>query len=91
MIDPSTVVRHDPRATFRRLADDQGAVVLHLDTSLYHGVNEIGAAVWELSEDGMAFGDLVTTLRERVEDPPADIEADIEEFLYANAPATCAA
>jgi hypothetical protein len=83
MIDPSTVVRHDPRATFRRLADDQGGVVLHLDTSLYHGVNEIGAAIWELSEDGMAFGELVSALRERVDDPPADLEGDIEEFVYA--------
>jgi hypothetical protein len=83
MIDPSTVVRHDPRATFRRLADEQGGVVLHLDTSLYHGVNEIGAAIWELSEDGLPFGDLVSALRERVEDPPADLEGDIEEFVYA--------
>jgi hypothetical protein len=83
MIDPSTIIRQDPRATFRRLADGQGGVVLHLDTSLYHGVNEIGAAIWELSADGMAFAELVTALRARVDDPPADLEADVEEFVYA--------
>jgi hypothetical protein len=83
MIDPSTVIRHDPRATFRRLADGQGGVVLHLDTSLYHGVNEIGAAIWELSEEGMPFAELVTALRARVDEPPADLEGDVEEFVYA--------
>jgi hypothetical protein len=29
----------------------------------------------------VAFGDLVASLRGRLEDPPADLEADVESFL----------
>jgi hypothetical protein len=82
MIEPTTTVRRSPRATFRRL-DDGSAVVLHLDTAQYHGVNEVGAVIWELTEPGPTFEGLVAAVRERVEDPPADLEGDVEEFVYA--------
>ena len=57
--------------------------MLHLDTAQYHGVNEVGAAIWELTEPAPSFEGLVAAVRERVEDPPADLEADVEEFVYA--------
>lgn len=82
MIEPTTTVRRSPRATFRRL-DDGSAVVLHLDTAQYHGVNEVGAVIWELTEPAPSFEGLVAAVRERVEDPPGDLEADVEEFVYA--------
>jgi hypothetical protein len=82
MIEPTTTVRRSPRATFRRL-DDGSAVVLHLDTAQYHGVNEVGAVIWELTEPGPTFEGLVAAVREQVEDPPTDLEADVEEFVYA--------
>jgi Coenzyme PQQ synthesis protein D (PqqD) len=82
MIEPTTTVRRSPRATFRRL-DDGTAVVLHLDTAQYHGVNEVGAAIWDLIEPGPTFEGLVSGVRERVANPPADVEADVEEFVYA--------
>jgi Coenzyme PQQ synthesis protein D (PqqD) len=82
MIEPTTTVRRSPRATFRRL-DDGSAVVLHLDTAQYHGVNEVGAVIWELTEPAPSFEALVAAVGERVEDPPADLEADVEEFVYA--------
>ena len=57
--------------------------MLHLDTAQYPGVNEVGAAIWELTEPAPSFEGLVAAVRERVEDPPADLEADVEEFVYA--------
>lgn len=81
MIDPTTTVHRNPRAVFRRLAEGSGGVLLHLDSTQYHGVNEVGAAIWELIEADVAFGDLVAALRGRLEDPPADLEADVESFL----------
>ena len=61
---PSAVIRrsagHVPAA--RRRA---GGVVLHLDTSLYHGVNEIGAAIGRAVRGGMPFAEHVTALRAR--------------------------
>ena len=81
MIDATTKVHRNPRAVFRRLAEGSGGVLLHLDSTQYHGVNEVGAAIWELTEEDVAFGDLLTALRGRLDDPPADLEADVESFL----------
>lgn len=82
MIEPHTTIRQSPRATFRRL-EDGSAVVLHMDTTQYHGVNEVGAVIWELTEPGPTFEELVAAVRERVDDPPADLEDEVEEFVYA--------
>ena len=71
------------RAVDTATNEDGSAVVLHLDTSQYHGVNEVGAVIWELTELEPTFEDLVAAVRERVEDPPADIEAEVEAFVYA--------
>jgi hypothetical protein len=46
-------VRIDPDVVFREL--DGEAVVLHLVTGLYFGLNEVGSRVWQLIE---AEGDL---------------------------------
>jgi coenzyme PQQ synthesis protein D (PqqD) len=81
MIDPTTKVHRNPRAVFRRLAEGSGGVLLHLDSTQYHGVNEVGAAIWELTESDIAFGELVAALRGRLDDPPADLEGDVESFL----------
>ena len=81
MIDATTKIHRNPRAVFRRLAEGSGGVLLHLDSTQYHGVNEVGAAIWELTEQDITFGDLVASLRERLDDPPADLEGDVEEFL----------
>lgn len=81
MIEPTTMVHRNPRAVFRKLAEGSGGVLLHLDSTKYHGVNEVGAAIWELTESEIAVGDLVEALRGRLDEPPADLEADVESFL----------
>jgi hypothetical protein len=82
MIEPDTVVRRSERATFRKLEDGSG-VILHLDTTQYHGVNEVGVAIWELTEAPRSFADLVEGLHRQLEDPPAHLEVDVEDFLRA--------
>jgi Coenzyme PQQ synthesis protein D (PqqD) len=81
MIEATTKIHRNPRAVFRRLAEGSGGVLLHLDSTQYQGVNEVGAAIWELTEEDITFGDLVTSLRGRLDDPPADLEADVASFL----------
>jgi hypothetical protein len=80
-LEPSTVVRPNPRATYRKLADGSGGVVLHLDTAAYHGLNEMGAAIWGLLQEGVRFDRLVDELREQVEDPPSALSDDVASFL----------
>ena len=82
MIDTATLIRKNPRAEYRSLGDGEGGVVLHLDTAAYHGVNGTGALVWTLIE-GVTFGALIAELKVRLQDPPAELEADIEEFIDA--------
>ena len=80
-IRAATSVRRSPRASFRRL-ENGSAVVLHLDTAQYHGLNEVGAAIWDLA-DGRTFEEIVRGLREQLEDPPPELEADVTAFLEA--------
>jgi hypothetical protein len=80
MIEPGTVVRRSDRATFRRLENGSG-VILHLGSTQYHGVNEVGAAIWELIEPPRSFVDLVEELRGQLEDPPAALEVEVADFL----------
>jgi Coenzyme PQQ synthesis protein D (PqqD) len=80
-IEPGISVRRSPRASFRRL-ENGSAVVLHLDTAQYHGLNEVGAAIWDLA-DGRSFQEIVDALREQIEDPPDQLEDEVAEFLEA--------
>ena len=80
-IEPGTSVRRSPRASFRRL-ENGSAVVLHLDTAQYHGLNEVGAAIWDLA-DGRSFEEIVEGLREKLDDPPPGLEDEVREFLEA--------
>jgi hypothetical protein len=81
MIDPATTIHRNPRATFRALTEGAGGVVLHLDTAQYHGVNGVGAAIWELTENGPSFDQLVIALRQELDDPPEDLASEVEGFL----------
>lgn len=81
--EKTTLVKRNPRAAYRRIGGDEGAVLLHLDTAEYHGVNQIGALVWDLLEEPLVFGDLVAQLRSRIENPPVDLVGDVEKFVEA--------
>jgi hypothetical protein len=79
MIDRSAVLRRNPRVEFRTLAEE-GGVLLHLDTASYHGVNDIGAYVWEVL-DGLTLDDVLRRVRGEVDHVPDTFEGEIEEFV----------
>jgi hypothetical protein len=80
-IERDFMIRPNPRATYRKLADGSGGVLLHLDTAAYHGLNEVGAFVWSLLESGISFGDLMARLSHEFVDAPPTLEDDIAYFL----------
>lgn len=82
-MDRDTTVRRSDRAVCRRLADKQGAVVLHLDTAAYHGVNEFGALVWDRLAQEQTCGQLLTGLRQELDAPPPGWEGEVVAFLAA--------
>ena len=80
-LNASTMIRPTTRLAYQELADGAGGVLLHLETGQYHGVNSVGALVWNLVGDGMRYGDLVDAVRAQVEDPPAQLTEDVAAFL----------
>jgi hypothetical protein len=80
-IDRDQLIRPNPRSTFRELAEGSGGVLLHLDTAAYHGLNEIGVAIWSLIEPGITFGALIDALRSQISDAPASLDDDVARFL----------
>jgi hypothetical protein len=80
MVETTTVLRRNDRVEYRSLGDGEGGVLLHLDTAAYHGVNEVGALVWNLL-DGITFGALLNELKTRLEQLPDTFEQEIAQFL----------
>jgi hypothetical protein len=75
------VVRKNPQVVARELAPPAGAVLLHLDTGAYHGLNRVGLIVWELIDGKRAIADLAAGVRERIPDAPAGVDADVAAFV----------
>ncbi len=75
------MVRRNPRVVSKRLAEGKGAVLLHLDTTAYHSVNEVGAAIWEILEEPSSLRALLDDLRRGFPDAPAELSRDVGAFV----------
>ncbi|MBI4260076.1 MAG: PqqD family protein [Actinobacteria bacterium] len=71
----------NPRVVYRALRPGEGGVLLHLETGQYHGLNEVGAAVWDLLDGLTPAPRIAARLRGRLEDPPTDLDDVVESFL----------
>ena len=80
-IDPSTTPAKNENVAFRRLAEGEGGVLLHLGSGEYHGINEVGCLIWELLDGERTVGGLVVALGEGIEDPPSDLGDQVIAFL----------
>ena len=76
-----SMVRRSPRAIYRKMGEESGGVILHLDSAAYHSVNATGALIWDLLESEKTFEDLVAELKQREPDFPQDLESDVAEFI----------
>ena len=80
MIRPMDVITKNPRVEHRELTSGE-AVLLHLDTAAYHGMNSTGALIWTSIGEGATFEDLVAGVRRALDDPPARLEEDVAAFV----------
>ena len=76
-------LRRNPDVAFRELSEGEGGVLLHLVSGSYHGLNDVGALVWELVDGKKTSADLVEAVRQRVDDPPPTLEAEVARFIAA--------
>jgi hypothetical protein len=79
-VETDAIIRRNPKAVFREFEDGAG-VLLHLETTAYHGVNRVGALIWRLLDTHVTFGHLMEGIRDSIDDPPESLEEDAAEFL----------
>jgi hypothetical protein len=75
------MVRRNPNVAARQLAEQEGGVLLHLESGAYHGMNPVGLLIWELLDDQRTVADLIEGVRARVQNAPPQVEEDIVAFL----------
>jgi hypothetical protein len=81
MIDQATRIRRNPDVVFRSLEEEQGGVLLHLESGEYHGLNDLGSLIWRLIENESSFADVVAGVRAQTEDAPEGVDQDVSDFL----------
>jgi coenzyme PQQ synthesis protein D (PqqD) len=81
MIDQATRIRRNPDVVFRQLEEEQGGVLLHLESGEYHGLNDMGSLIWRLIENETTFAAVVDGVRAEAEDVPAGVDQDVSNFL----------
>jgi hypothetical protein len=79
MIKSDSTPRPTPEAVHRNLSE--GAVVLHLGTGQYHGLNPIGALIWGLLDGERTVEEIVALVRERVTGAPQKLSSDVASFI----------
>jgi len=79
-IGADVTLRRSPSAVFRELADGT-AVLLHLESTAYFGINRIGVLIWDLLEDGNTIARITREIRERVAGTPPELEEDVTSFV----------
>lgn len=78
---PSSRVKRNENVAFRRLAEGEGGVLLHLETGQYHGINEVGCLIWELLDGERTVDGVAVELEDAVEDSPSDLTGVVVVFL----------
>lgn len=76
-------LRRNPDVAFRELAEGEGGVLLHLVSGSYHGLNDVGALIWELVDGERTRADIVDAVRQRVDDPPPSLDDEVSSFIAA--------
>ena len=56
-------------------------VLLRLEDGGYYALDEVGAMIWELCDDGRAVGEIVAILCEEFDAPEGVVRGDVLEFI----------
>ena len=62
---------------------DDEAVLLNVDTGIYFGLNGIATDIWRSLEQGASLNEIVELLLNEYEVEPAQLHADVSDFLTA--------
>lgn len=76
---PTVPTRHE-KVVHQPLASDE-VVLLHLESGAYHELNPVGALIWDLIDGERTVPQIVEEVRRRVDQPPEDVDSEVESFL----------
>lgn len=80
-IEPGSKLRKNENVAFRRLAEGEGGVLLHLESGEYHGINEVGCLIWELLDGERTVDGIAVELQDQVDGAPSDLAGVVVVFL----------
>jgi hypothetical protein len=80
--DEREIPHRSDRAVYRPLAYGDG-VLLDLDTGQYHGVNQTGAAIWELIDGRRSVREIADEFYASCDEVPDDADEALQRFLVA--------
>ena len=75
-------IRIRERVVFRPM-EGSGGVLLDLDSGEYRQLNLMGATIWALLQDAPSREELLSQLRDRIEDAPDYMAEEVDRFLDA--------
>lgn len=73
-------VKH-PQAVYRDLANEQGGLLLHLESGQYHGLNETGSTIWKLIDGKRTVADIATALTSQFNGVQIELAKDVDRFV----------
>lgn len=76
-----TVIKRAPDVVFQNLAAEDGAVLLNLGSGEYHGLNPVGAKIWEILESPMSEPELCRRIEEAFGTDPQTAAQDVGNFV----------
>ena len=81
MIDETTRIKRNADVAAHGLGASEGGVLLHLKSGQYHGVDNVGWAIWNLLDGSRSVAQLAEELRTRFPDAPGHLPQDVSAFL----------
>jgi hypothetical protein len=80
MADVKKITRNED-VVYRELGAGESAVLLHVTSGAYHGLNTTGSLIWSLIDGERTRDEIVDEVRSRLPDAPDDVAADVDDFL----------
>lgn len=59
------------------------AVLMNIEQGSYHGLDKVGAEIWEMAETPVALGHVIDTLGARYKVTPEQCQTDVIAFVDA--------
>ena len=76
-----SVINRAPDVVFQNLAAEDGAVLLNLGSGEYHGLNPVGAKIWEILERPMSEPELCRRIEEAFGTDSQTAAQDVGSFV----------